>query len=327
MSQTRYDHLVIVQAQHPWQSITRDFLRTAAKPLIVVLGPTASGKTGFSIQLAHFLTNTCQKSAEIINADSRQLYTYLDIGTAKITQEEMENVPHHLLSVLDPKQPVTIGWYQREATMLIDQLHGKRSVPMLVGGSMLYISSIIDGLVPVEKSDPAIRSRLESDYRVDEGKALWKRLEGIDPESAAAIPYQNKQYLLRALEMYELTGKTKSQLGTQSLCPYDLLIFGIQRERSELVDRINQRTKQMLENGWIEEVQSLIDLGYSIDDPAMESSGYREIAEFLEKQTNKQDLIEKISAKTRQYAKRQMTWWRHDERIVWLDGESLSESK
>lgn len=318
-----YDNLVISLIPN-WQSIVHDFLQTAAKPLIVVLGPTASGKTGFSIQLAHFLQSDAYTSAEIINADSRQLYKYLDIGTAKIRQEEMENVPHHLFSVLDPKTPVTIGWYQREATAFIDQIQQRKHVPMLVGGSMLYISAIIDGLVPVEKSDPAIRSRLEAEYMIDGGVTLWKKLAAIDPQSAASIPHQNKHYLLRALEMYELTGKTKSQLSTQSACPYDALIFGIHRERSALVHRINQRTKLMIENGWIKEVQALIDEGYSADDPAMESSGYREIAQFLISKGKKEDLIECISAKTRQYAKRQTTWWRHDKRIVWIDGESLA---
>ncbi|MBP9773963.1 MAG: tRNA (adenosine(37)-N6)-dimethylallyltransferase MiaA [Candidatus Peribacteraceae bacterium] len=313
---------MIAQIQHDWQSITRNFLQTAAKPLIVVLGPTASGKTGFSIQLAHFLQSDAHTSAEIINADSRQLYKYLDIGTAKITQEEMENIPHHLFSVLDPKQPVTIGWYQREATAFIDQIQQRKHVPMLVGGSMLYISAIIDGLVPVEKSAPTIRSRLEAEYMIDGGVTLWKKLEAIDPQSAASIPHQNKHYLIRALEMHELTGKTKSQLSNQSVCPYDVLIFGIHRERSALVHRINQRTKLMIENGWIKEVQSLIDRGYSIDDPAMESSGYREIAEFVVSKGKKEDLIERISAKTRQYAKRQTTWWRNDGRIVWIDGKS-----
>lgn len=304
------------QSLNHWQQLAQDFLKTAKHPLIVVLGPTAGGKTDFSIQLAEQLGGS--RSIEIVNADSRQLYKYLDIGTAKITPDEMHDIPHHLLSVLDPKDPVTIAWYKREAMKTIDEIIDRKKIPMLVGGSMLYISSIIDGLEPSDRSDPRIRSRLEKEYDVDQGVSLHKRLAEIDPESAASIPVQNKIYLMRALEIFEVTGKTKSDQKRTSDCPYDLLIFGIHREREDLAQRIDERTKKLLKSGWIEEVRSLIDRGYSEADPGMQSHGYREIMTFLKKGSDRSALAHEISAKTRQYAKRQMTWWRGDSRINWI---------
>lgn len=308
-----------MMAEHyDWQSKVRYFVQTAQKPLIVVLGPTASGKTGFSIELAQFIARICQKKVEVINADSRQLYKFLDRGTAKITQEEMAGVPHHLFSVLDPHEPVSIGWYQREASALIDKLHAQKHVPILVGGSMLYISSIIDGLQPQGASDKVLRARLQVAYDADGGIALHQQLTAVDPVAAAGIPRENSVYLLRALEIYKLTGKKPSDAKKKSQCPYDLLIFGIHRSREDLVNRINQRTCAMMDAGWIEEVQGLLKNGYSIDDPAMESSGYPEIIAYIQNGGDQKILIEKIAAKTRQYAKRQMTWWRGDERIIWL---------
>lgn len=311
-----------------WQHDVKNFLQMAQKPLIVVLGPTASGKTGFSIELAHFISDECGLAAEIINADSRQLYRFLNVGTAKITSEDMRGVPHHLLSVLDPKEPVSIAWYQKEAMRTINDIHLRKHIPLLVGGSMLYISSIIDGLLPIDKADKDYRMKLEKEYEVDSGKTLHATLAEIDPESATSIPRENKVYLVRALEIFHLTGQTKSSQKKVLACPYDLLIFGIQKPREEISKCIDQRTKSMLGHGWIKEVQRLLDKGYTADDPGMQSVGYREIIEFLEgtndrvqssgREKGLQELEKKIAAKTRQYAKRQMTWWRGDERIKWL---------
>jgi tRNA dimethylallyltransferase len=238
------------------------FLADAKRPLIVILGPTASGKTAFSIALAKN-----RGDVEIINADSRQIYRCLDIGTAKITQRHMQGVPHHLLSVLDPKQELTAAWYQKQACELIDSVHRRGRVPMLVGGSMLYISGVIDGL---DFSGPG------------------------DPR------------------------KSKNSI------PYDLFIIGIDRPRDELMKRINERTAELFAKGWMEEVRGLLKKGYTAKDPAMKSHGYREIMEQLGMENGKwkiddaKELISLISRKTRQYAKRQMTWWRPDTRIVWI---------
>ena len=300
-----------------WRSEVDSFLgRTPQKPLIVVLGPTASGKTGFSIRLALELRKD-GFLPEIVNADSRQLYRYLDIGTAKITEAEMAGVPHHLLSLLDPKEELTIATFQRLATAAIDAVHGRGGIPMLVGGSMLYISALIDGLKPVA-SDAALRERLGREYDADDGIALMKRLEEIDPVSAAGIPRENKTYLVRSLEIFETTGKPKSSQAEREPCPYDLLILGIDADPEALKKRIDERTAQIFAVGWIEEVRGLRDKGYAATDPALKSHGYREILAALEAGTDPRASQAGIAAQVRQYAKRQRTWWRGDERIRWI---------
>lgn len=229
------------------------------KSLIVVLGPTASGKTGYAIDLA-----LRDGNAEIVNADSRQLYRGMDIGTAKVTEEEMQGVPHHMLDVLDPNERSTAPWFKGEAEKVIDDILARERTPILVGGSMLYIAAITDGL----SFDPEKRDELRS------------------PESESK---------------------------------YNLDIIGLGKSRDEVVEKINNRTKILFEKGWVQEVQSLLDQGYAKGDPGFVACGYREIADALESGvTDFADLEEVIAAKTRQYARRQMTWWKGDTRIRWL---------
>lgn len=310
-----------------------DFITRSSRPLVVVLGPTGSGKTDFSIRLALRLRSHSAGSGkagrsvqqiEIVNADSRQLYHSLDIGTAKITPEEMHGIPHHLLSVLDPKEEVTVAWYREKASAVIDGCFHRGSLPILVGGSMLYISAIIDGLELLPSADPLVRSRLEEEYEKDRGISLHRKLQEADPESAASIHPHNKPYVIRAMEIYESGEGIPSREKRTSLCPYDLFIIGMQWPREELTRRINDRTMTLLRSGWIEEVRELFRKGYSADDPGMKSHGYREIGLGLG--LGDEEIIEKygeiIAAKTRQYAKRQMTWWKHDKRIQWIDHTS-----
>lgn len=294
------------------------FLATSPpKPLIVLLGPTASGKTDFSIRLATVL-NTAGTIVEIINADSRQFYKYLDIGTAKITKEEMQNIPHHLLSVLDPKEPCTIAWFQKEATKKIVEIHTRGSVPLLVGGSMLYITALIDGFQPLA-SDPEIRERLNREYDQDSGESLMQQLKELDPSSAVGIPVQNKVYLVRALEIALSTGKSKSSQQVKSGSSYDLLLFGMSVDTETLKVRIEKRINTMLESGWVHEVKRLRELGYSASDPAMESHGYREImASLAEGKIDTKSLTEGIARKSIRYTKRSMTWWKRDPRVQWV---------
>lgn len=247
-------------------------------PLLVILGPTASGKTAFSLEVAGWIRGSrSARPIEIINADSRQLYKYMDIGTAKITKEEMGDIPHHLFSVLDPKEKVTVGWYKREAEKAINAILARGNVPILVGGSMLYISAVTDG--------------------------------------------------------YVFTGRGGKR---RAPVPYDLLIFGLRWPRAELVKRIEERTRKLLgqrvmvspskgdtspPTTWLSEVSWLLAHGYTVSDPGMESCGYREIAAWIRNGKNKEELpplMEHINAVTRQYAKRQMTWWKYDKRIHWI---------
>lgn len=308
--------------QISWQQHLEDFLLSKPKkPLIVLLGPTASGKTSLSIAIAKVLAS--QKSTvEIINADSRQCYKFLDIGTAKITKKEMQKIPHHLFDVLDPKEECTISWYAKDATKTIDAIHVRGNMPMLVGGSMLYISAIIDGLQSMTASDPVIRKRLSDEYDADAGVSLHAHLSKVDPQSASIIPRENKMYLLRALEIFETTGKPKSEQKMRVSCPYDLLILGVDVDPELLRTRINERTAAMLKSGWHDEVQSLLARGYTAEDPGMKSHGYREIVEWqkIEERQKGQagELCEKIASQIRRYAKRQRTWWRGDERIKWI---------
>lgn len=295
--------------------IARDQLRVSPKPFIVILGPTASGKTAFSVSLAHELGNT-----EIINADSRQLYRHLNIGTAKITEEEKKGITHHLFDVLDPNQDVSIADYKAMATKIIDDCHARGVVPMLVGGSMLYISAIVDGLDPLPKADPAIRERLEKEWDADDGWSLYDKLVAIDPETAKSFQHQNKHYVVRAMELWETTGVKPSKLKKTVPPPYQILQFGMMWPRDLLTQRIDARTKQLLTSGWIEEVEGLIDKGYGPKDPAMKSHGYKEVMQWLSSEDRDTDaLYNVIAAKTRQYAKRQMTWWGDDDRIQWID--------
>jgi len=301
-----------------WQVKVTEHLRVADKPLVVIVGPTASGKTGFSIEVAKHLA-LLGKKAEVVNGDSRQLYKQLDIGTAKVTPEEMDDVSHHLFSVLDPKENVSIAWYKDEAYRVIDEIHARGNIPVLVGGSMLYISTVIDGLDPLPPSDPEVRKRLEKEYDEDDGWSLYDRLTQIDPDTAKNFEHQNKQYVVRALELYEQTGVPPSQLKKTIPPPYQVLMFGMEWPRSQLTERIDVRTKQLLQSGWIEEVEGLVERGYTVQDPGMKSHGYREIMAWLSSdEPDREALYEVIASKTRQYAKRQMTWWKDDERIYWI---------
>lgn len=303
-------------------SRAQEHVATASKPLIVVVGPTASGKTGFSIELAKAL----QPIGEVVNADSRQLYTHLDIGTAKITLEEAQDVPHHLLDVLDPTEEATVGWYQPKALQAIDDILARQHTPLLVGGSMLYVSSVIDGLSLAPPADPVVRERLLQEYDKDNGVTLHKRLADVDPESAAWIHPNNKPYLVRAVEICELTKVPKSQqpateLRSAHTSPaYDLLIFGMHVPREVLTEKIAKRAALMFEQGWIEEVQRLINRGYTAEAPGMKSHGYREIMQYVQhgEPATLEELQTLITNKTRQYSKRQVSWWKNDERIQWV---------
>jgi len=305
------------------------FLSGAERPLLVLVGPTASGKTALSLTIVETL-HAQGHTVEIINGDSRQLYRFLDIGTAKIRKEEMRGVPHHLMDVFDPKEEVTAAWYKKEAERVIAALHTKGVVPFLVGGSMLYVSAIIDNLEFVATTDQSLRAKLRQRLGDEGHEALYRQLQELDPEGALGIDPRNEVYLLRALEVCLTTGRTLAAAKKKRTSPYDLFILGMDLPRDELQQRITQRVHSMFEAGWVEEVQSLLDRGYSADNPGMLSHGYREIAHAISNAECKMQngecdygaLIETIAAKSRQYAKRQMTWWRHDPRIRWITPSS-----
>jgi len=239
----------------------------------------------------------------------------------------MEGVPHHLIDVLDPRDEVSVGWYQTEAQKIINNVRNRGNTPILVGGSMLYLSAITDGLSMAPTPTEELRQSLIDEYDKDQGESLHKRLGKIDPKTASNIHVNNKPRLVRAVEIYELTRKPKedsvpnNELRPRNRIPEysNIRILGININRDELHFRINERTRKMFKEGWIDEVRDLMKRGYQVDDPGMKSCGYREIMEAIRSgNIDEEELIEAISAKTRQYARRQLTWWRGDKRIKWL---------
>ncbi len=312
-------------------ALLQKYLASAKRPLIAVVGPTASGKTAFSINLAKEIAAQSSahgwQGAEVVNADARQLYKGMDIGTAKITKEEADGVPHRLIDVLDPKDKLTVGMYKQMAEKEIDAILERKHVPLLVGGSMLYVSSVVDGLIPLPAADADLRARLEAEYDVDEGKTLHRRLSRQDPVTAETIHRNNRPSTIRAVEILELTGQAPSAIKTKTEVPYNVLLFGMRWPREKLVHRIDARTKILFAAGWITEVRKLLASGYTLEDPGMKSHGYREIAAAIiahpdwdDAQIGEdKDLVDTINKNTRQYAKRQMTWWKPDSRIHWID--------
>ena len=292
-----------------------EYLQKTGAPLVVILGPTASGKTGHSIELAR----QCTKACEIVNADSRQLYRHLNIGTAKIAEEEMGDIPHHLFDVLDPSEEATAGWYQAEALRVIQEIRDRGNVPFLIGGSMLYLSTVIDDLsMQAPCASDEMREQITKEYEKDNGKALYEELEKEDPEAALRVHPNNKPRLIRAIEISRLCDESVHHEFV-SKNNNALLIVGMSMEREQLCKRIEKRTEKMFERGWVEEVQKLLEMGYTLESPAMKSTGYKEITNYLQNPSGSvEELKEEIIIKTRQYAKRQMTWWKRDSRIQWI---------
>ncbi|MDB4978786.1 MAG: tRNA dimethylallyltransferase [Candidatus Peribacteria bacterium] len=306
----------------------RDHILQHKKPLIVIIGPTASGKTGFAIKVAKWIDKELKEDfaewrsgAEIVNGDSRQLYRGMDIGTAKVTEQEMDKIPHHLFDVLTPDQEVTVAWYKERAERMIEEIQARGNVPILVGGSMLYISAITDGLTPIDPAPPELRARLELEYEQDKGETLYKQLMKIDPDTALAFHKNNKPYVVRAMEIFWSTGRKPSEVKTKDGSKFDVFMFGMDLPKAILDERIEARTEQMLSQGWINEVEHLLDMGYSPFSPGMKSVGYREIAEYIRtgETMSREELAELITRKTRQYAKRQVTWWRNNPKINWIE--------
>lgn len=316
-----------LQVQDTLFKTVEQFLTTAKKPLIVIIGTTASGKTGVSVELCKQLA----EAAEVVNSDSRQLYKHITIGTAKITPKEAQGVPHHLLNLLELTEETSVGWYKREAMRVIDALQIQKKVPVLVGGSMLYIQSVTDNFLLPAKKESSVRNLLENRLKTEGIEALYNELQTLDPISANNMHEHNKQHIIRALEFFYTHGKTKTEMlqVQNNDCPYDVCIVGLKRERADIVQRIEKRTDILLSNGWIEEVQALLQTGYSKADPGMKSHGYPDIICYLEDPaayTFKQ-MKDSINKQTRAYAKRQMTWWKRNQRINWFNADTLEPTK
>ena len=289
--------------------------------VIVIVGPTASGKTDLSIKLAK------QLNGEIISADSMQIYKKMTIGTAKPIPEEMQGIPHHMIDIIEPNEDFNVAKYKNMAEEKIEEIINKGKQPIIVGGTGLYIDTLVNGIEFFDiENDLEYRKKLEEEVDVKGIDWLYEELKKIDPEAAKNIEKNNVRRVIRALEIYKVTGKTKTQLDKESIkgSKYDYVIFGLLWNREELYERINLRVDIMLEDGLIEEVKSLIN-NEGFSKTALQGLGYKEVVEYLEEKCSYDEMVEKIKMETRRYAKRQMTWFRRNKNIVWLDAKNKSE--
>jgi tRNA dimethylallyltransferase len=289
-------------------------------PLIVLLGPTAVGKTALSLSL-------CTRfNGEIISADSRQIYRMMDIGTAKATPAEQARIPHHLIDIRRPDEPFTLAEYQRLAYGAIDAIHARGHVPFLVGGTALYVRAVVEGLrIPEVPPNPALRAELEAFLAAEGREALFHRLEAVDPATAAAIDGRNPRRVLRALEIFLITGKAKVELEGREPPPYRTLLIGLSRARSLLYQRIDQRVDDMVAQGLIEEMEQILAADFDPALPALTSLGYREIQAYLEQSMSLDEAIAKIKTETHRYVRHQTTWFRKMNDIHWFDMENDPE--
>jgi tRNA dimethylallyltransferase len=292
---------------------------TLLPPVIVLLGPTAVGKTELSLGLCEYF------QGEIVGADSRQIYRQMDIGTAKPTLAERARVPHHLIDICDPDEPFSLADYQQRAYDTIDAIHQRGHLPVLVGGTALYIRAIVDGLrIPQAPPNPQVRETLETFLAVHGREALFQWLQRVDPATAAVIDGQNPRRVLRALEIFLTTGQSKSVLEGAQPPPYRFLLIGLDRPRATLYARIDQRVDQMIAQGLIEETQQLLTAGYRPPLPAITSLGYREIIAYLENALPLAQAVEKIKTETHRYVRHQYTWFRKMDAIQWVDLEAAT---
>ena len=287
--------------------------------IIVIVGPTASGKTALSIEVAKRI------GGEIISADSMQIYKDMDIGTAKVTKEEMQGINHYLIDFVSPEKRYTVSDFKKDAENAIKEILEKGKVPIIVGGTGLYVNSLIYGIEYQEmKFDENYRDELMKIAETEEGlKSLYDKAFKIDPEATKKISSNDKKRIVRILEIYNATGKTKTEqeiLSRQKGVEYDYKVYGILMDREKLYNRINLRVDKMIEQGLIEEVKALCEK-YKDFPTAMQGLGYKEVVEYFNGILTKEEMIEKIKQESRRYAKRQMTWFRKNQEICWLDAE------
>lgn len=291
-------------------------------PLIVIAGPTASGKTALALAIAARLPGMVDiEGVEIISADSRQIYRLMDIATAKPSAGERARVPHHLLDMIWPDESYTLAEYQRDAQAAIAAIHARGRLPLVVGGTGLYIRAVVDGLaIPEVAPQPELRAELEAEAAARGAAALVERLRQVDPISASRIDQANVRRLVRALEVSLVTGKPFSEQQGSRPTPYTtILTLGLSMERAALHARADQRIATMLYSGLVEETRALVERGYAWTLPSMSSLGYREIGAYLRGEMSLKEAITRFEFATHAYIRRQMTWFRADTRIHWLD--------
>lgn len=293
---------------------------TARLPLLVIVGPTAVGKTALSLALAR------RFDGEVISADSRLFYRGMDIGTAKPTAAERGEVPHHLIDIRTPAETISLGEYQKMAYAAIAAVHRRGRLPILVGGTGQYVSAVIEGWgIPRVPPQPRLRAALE---RLGEGE-LNRWLQALDPAAAAKIHPHNLRRVIRALEVTLAAGRPISELQRRRPPAYDILIIGLDAGRDTLYERIDRRVDEMLAQGLLEEVRRLRDAGYGWRLPAMSALGYRQLGAYLHGELSLEEAVERIKYETHRFVRQQYTWFRRDDpRIHWFDiGEAGYEER
>lgn len=293
--------------------------------VIVIGGPTASGKTELGIEVAKCL------NGEVISADSMQIYQEMNIGTAKPTMEEMQGIKHYLLDFVHPQTRYSVADYKKDAMSAIKEIQKKGKTPIIVGGTGLYIDSLVQGIdYPQIDTDMQYRHYLEEETQKIGLEKMYQKALEIDQEAAERISKTDQKRILRILELYHTTGKTKTQLEIESKkngVAYDYKVFAIDIPREILYGRINQRVDQMIEKGLIQEVEQLCQK-YGTNLPtAMQGIGYKEVVLYLQQEISKEEMIETIKQESRRYAKRQMTWFRKNRDIIWIDGLESIQNK
>ncbi len=290
--------------------------------LPIILGPTAAGKTELSIKLAK------KFDAEIISADSMQVYKDMDIGTAKVTVDIQNTIPHHMIDILTPDGDFSVADYQKKVDKLIPNIYSRNKLPLLVGGTGLYIKALIEGfLLPEMDNDPDLRKKLRKQAREKGNKYVHNKLAKIDPQLAKKLHPNDLRRVIRGIEIYKQTAKTKTYfIEKQSQNPdrYKALKIGLYREREELYQRINKRVDNMIEQGLVREVKNLL-ANYELSKTAKQALGYKEIIAYLDGQFDLEEALRRIKRDTRHFAKKQLTWFKRDDSINWFNLSSLTE--
>lgn len=291
--------------------------------IIVIVGPTAVGKTHVSVELARKL------STEVISADSMQIYKGMDVGTAKITEEEKHGIIHHMIDIVNPDEDYSVSEFKKDSEAIIDNLLLKNKIPVIVGGSGLYVNSLIYDLdFGNAKSNEKLREYYTYYHKEHGEDALYDKLMKIDPVSAEKIHKNNVKRVIRALEVYDITGKKFSELNTdirKESNKYDFILIGLSMERKILYERINQRVDEMLSNGLVGEVRKLIESGYDKNLVSMRGIGYKEIIDYLEGNMDLEEASYILKRNTRRFAKRQYTWFLKDKNVKWFSMDNLDE--
>ena len=293
-----------------------------ATPLLAIVGPTAVGKSRLALHLAESL------DGEIVNADSRQIYKYMDIGTAKPPNEERIRVPHHLFDIREPDQEYSLAVFLDMANHTINDIKSRDKLPIAVGGSGQYIWALLEGWkIPAVAPNPTLRADLEFQVQRRGPWALYQLLQAVNPKKAEKIDPKNARRIIRALEVHFISGSRSPQLGVMESRPETIMVIGLTTDRRELYCKIDTRVDRMMSCGFVEEVQTLLDRGYSPQLSSMSGVGYHEIAAYLRGSTAFEDALQQIKYRTHRIARRQYTWFRlKDQRIRWIqsDGQELN---